>query len=168
MPRWAVASVDGDMPPNKSIGPMSFCCHQSFKALVVISTPSAWTTCSLPHRRTCRLWCEPSFSGGSHSAAAIHRLARSDQISAGLAYPSGTDVYAIHAHNRRRRAMLDELMAWRNAIAHNDFDPAVFGSAPILHLQQIRRWRSALTGLSDGFDRVLRDHLTGILGVAPW
>jgi hypothetical protein len=32
----------------------------------------------------------------------------------------------------------------------------------------VRRWRSALNGLCDGFDRVLRDHLTGILGAAPW
>ena len=76
--------------------------------------------------------------------------------------------YAIHAHNRRRKAMLDELMVWRNAISHNDFDPAVFGPDPALHLQQVRRWRSALNGLCEGFDRVLRDRLTALLGVAPW
>jgi hypothetical protein len=27
--------------------------------------------------------------------------------------------------------MLDELMRWRNAIAHNDFDPATFGPNPV-------------------------------------
>jgi len=82
--------------------------------------------------------------------------------------PFWEDVYAQHAQNRRRKVMLDELMTWRNAIAHNDFDPDVFGPNPALHLRQVRRWRSALRGLSDGFDRVLRDHLTGILGGAPW
>lgn len=107
------------------------------------------------------LWGQP-FSRGNPQAGAIG----SDFGRFGL--PFWDDVYAIHAHNRRRKAMLDELMAWRNAIAHNDFDPAVFGPAPIVRLQQIRRWRSALRGLSDGFDRVLRNHLTGILGVAPW
>jgi len=64
--------------------------------------------------------------------------------------------------------MLDELMAWRNVIAHNDFDPAVFGPDPVLQIQQVRRWRSAVNALCDGFDRVLRDHLTGTLGAAPW
>lgn len=85
-----------------------------------------------------------------------------------LSLPFWNDVYGVHAHNRRRRAMLDELMAWRNAIAHNDFDPAVFGPDPTLHLRQVRRWRSAINGLCDGFDRVLRDHLTGIFGTTPW
>ena len=85
-----------------------------------------------------------------------------------LGLPFWDDVYGIHVHNRRRRALLDELMAWRNAIAHHDFDPAVFGPDPMLHLQQVRRWRNALSGLCNGFDRALRDHLTGILEAAPW
>jgi hypothetical protein len=59
-------------------------------------------------------------------------------------------------------------MVWRNAIAHNDFDPAVFGPDPILHLAQVRRWRSALNGLCNSFDRALRNHLTGIVGAAAW
>src|SRR5213592_1263776 len=66
------------------------------------------------------LWGQP-FSRGNPQAGAIG----SDFGRLGL--PFWDEVYDVHAHNRRRRALLDELMAWRNAIAHNDFDPAVFG-----------------------------------------
>jgi hypothetical protein len=107
------------------------------------------------------LWGQP-FGRGNPQASAIG----SDFGRFGL--PFWNEVYAVHAHNHRRRALLDELMVWRNAIAHNDFDPAVFGPDPTLHLQKVRRWRSGLNGLCDRFDRVLREHLTGILGSAPW
>ena len=107
------------------------------------------------------LWGQP-FGRGNPQAGAIG----SDFGRLGL--PFWDDVYGIHVHNRKRRALLDELMAWRNAIAHNDFDPDLFGSDPILHLRQVRSWRSALNGLCRAFDRGLRAHLTGILGAAPW
>jgi len=77
-------------------------------------------------------------------------------------------VNGLHAANQRRRELLDELMRWRNAIAHNDFDPATFGANPVLHLAEVRGWRNALSGLCPAFDTVMRDHLTGMLGVAPW
>lgn len=78
------------------------------------------------------------------------------------------DVYSLHALHTRRRELLDELMRWRNAIAHNDFDPALFGPDPVLHLEEVRRWRSALNSLSQAFDTVMRNHLTTMLGAAPW
>ncbi len=107
------------------------------------------------------LWGQP-FSRGNPQAGTIG----SDFGRFGL--PFWDDVYAAHAQNRRRKELLDELMGWRNAIAHNDFDPAVFGPDPTLRLQQVRAWRSALNRLCNAFDRVLRDHLTGMLGAAPW
>jgi hypothetical protein len=82
--------------------------------------------------------------------------------------PFWEEVYALHARNARRREMLDELTLWRNAIAHNDFDPATFGTNPVLHLAQVRAWRSALNGLCQAFDTVMRNYLTGMLGTAPW
>src|SRR5229473_2868809 len=33
---------------------------------------------------------------------------------------------------------------------------------------QVRAWRSVLNSLCVAFDRVLRAHLTGMLGAAPW
>lgn len=77
-------------------------------------------------------------------------------------------VYALNAPNQRRRELLDELVAWRNAIAHNDFDPAIFGNNPVLHLVQVRAWRRALNLLAQAFDSVMYNYLTGLLGVDPW
>jgi hypothetical protein len=77
------------------------------------------------------------------------------------------EVYSIHTHNERRRELLDELMVWRNAIAHNDFDLALFGQDPVLQLVQVRAWRSALNGLCQAFDTVMCNRLTRILGASP-
>jgi hypothetical protein len=82
--------------------------------------------------------------------------------------PFWEEVYALHALNERRRELLDELMRWRNAIAHNDFDPAAFGPHPVLHLGEVQAWRSALNSLGRSFDAVMRNHLTGMLGAEPW
>jgi hypothetical protein len=84
----------------------------------------------------------------------------------GLAF--WNEVYGVHALNERRREILDELIRWRNAIAHQDFDPALFGPDPVLHLPDVRAWRSALNFLAQSFDRVMRVHLTVLLGAAPW
>jgi hypothetical protein len=111
--------------------------------------------------RTQFLWGQP-FSRGNPQAGAIG----SDFGRFGL--PFWDEVSGVHAHNPRRRELLDELMRWRNAIAHNDFDPTIFGPDPVLHLPQVRAWRSALNGLCAAFDRVMRVHLTGMLGAAPW
>jgi hypothetical protein len=78
------------------------------------------------------------------------------------------EVDALHALHRRRRELLDELVRWRNAIAHNDFDPAHFGPDPVLHLQEVRQWRSALNGLCPAFDTGMRQRLGFMLGAFPW
>jgi len=78
------------------------------------------------------------------------------------------EVYSLHMQNERRRELLDELMSWRNAIAHNDFDPLIFGQDPVLQLVQVRAWRSALNGLCIAFDTVICDFLTKTLGGSPW
>jgi hypothetical protein len=78
------------------------------------------------------------------------------------------DVTAHHHQNARRREYLDELNEWRNAIAHQSFDPSRFGPTPTLHLATVRQWRSSLNGLAVSFDAVMRARLTTTLGVAPW
>ena len=70
--------------------------------------------------------------------------------------------------NDRRREMLEELNAWRNAIAHQDFDPRTLGGTTALHLARVRGWRSALNRLAQSFDEIMFVHLGEILGFPPW
>lgn len=70
--------------------------------------------------------------------------------------------------NDRRRELLQRLNDWRNAIAHQDFDPAKLGGATTLHLATVRGWRRALNRLAHSFDNVMRRHLHTLLGAPPW
>lgn len=70
--------------------------------------------------------------------------------------------------NADRRAKLEELNHWRNAIAHQRFDPAVLGGRTTLGLQQVRGWRLACQGLAFALDAVVAAHLTKLCGNAPW
>lgn len=76
-------------------------------------------------------------------------------------------VQARDRRNARRRAHLERLSAWRNAIAHQDLDPAKLVPARV-RLQDVTTWRSACNGLAVEFDRVVRAHLRSLVGVAPW
>jgi hypothetical protein len=80
-------------------------------------------------------------------------------------------VYALGAAYRIRRARLDQVAIWRNAIAHQDFrrparDAATAGSRA--DLPTIRSWRTALDQLAGGVDRVMHRELTRITGAEPW
>jgi len=76
------------------------------------------------------------------------------------------NVLALDARNDRRREMLGKAIDWRNAIAHQDFSKV--GGDPTLHLTQVRAWRRSFGALADHFDNAMRDHLTLLLGHAPW
>ncbi len=85
----------------------------------------------------------------------------------GLAFWPLVDVR--RPENPARRAALEELSAWRNAIAHQDFSASmVRAGRPNLALAQVRVWRKACDGLARAFDEVLRDHLGRLTGSAPW
>lgn len=79
-----------------------------------------------------------------------------------------TDVYALDARNERRRELLQELIDWRNAIAHQDFDPVVPGGIPTLHLARVRAWRSTVNALARSFDQAMYNYLQGVVGTPPW
>jgi hypothetical protein len=79
-----------------------------------------------------------------------------------------TEVNTQDTRNGRRRELLQELMNWRNAIAHQDFDPVAPGGSPTLHLATVRAWRSAIGGLARSFDRAMWAYLSGLIGAAPW
>ena len=79
------------------------------------------------------------------------------------------EVDARRPETPARRAALEELNSWRNAIAHQDFTAAMLSSGrPSLRLAQVRGWRKACDGLARSFDEVLRDHLQTLTGVVPW
>jgi hypothetical protein len=77
-------------------------------------------------------------------------------------------VCAQDTRNPDRRTQLDELNTWRNAIAHQDFDPAKLGGTTTLRLEQVRGWRRACEQLAQSFDEVLRSHVQSLIGTSPW
>jgi hypothetical protein len=78
------------------------------------------------------------------------------------------EVQARDSRNKGRMDILLELNEWRNAIAHQDFDPARLGGSASLRLAQVRTWRSVCDALSVAFDAVMRDFIRSVIGVAPW
>lgn len=78
------------------------------------------------------------------------------------------NAYALDARNDRRRQLLQELIDWRNAIAHQDFDPVAPGGTPTLHLGRVRAWRSAANALARSFDQAMYNYLQGVVGTPPW
>ena len=79
---------------------------------------------------------------------------------------------AVDAHrpaNPSRRILLEELNEWRNAIAHQDFAPAMLRSGrPALQLAQVQGWRKVCEGLAQSFDEVLHAYIQVKTGTAPW
>jgi hypothetical protein len=76
-----------------------------------------------------------------------------------------TAVYSLQSRNDARREKLDELIEWRNAIAHQDFSKV---GPPTLQLGSVRRWRRAVSVLAENFDQVMYNYLSGLLPAAPW
>jgi hypothetical protein len=79
-----------------------------------------------------------------------------------------TEVCALDARNDRRRGQLQELVDWRNAIAHQDFDPVAPDGAPTLHLAKVRAWRRVVNALAHQFDEVMYNYLHALSGDPPW
>ena len=63
---------------------------------------------------------------------------------------------------------LEALNDWRNAIAHQDFDPDKLGGTVVLRLNRVRQWRSLLNRMARVMDAMLARHLQTLLGVCPW
>ncbi len=78
------------------------------------------------------------------------------------------EVRAAHPVAGTRHDLLLTLNAWRNAIAHQDFDPDRLGGSTRLRLATVIGWRVACHGLARTFDGVLRNHLTRVTGTTPW
>ena len=99
--------------------------------------------------------------GNPHAGAIGH-----DFNGLGMAFWELVD--AVDKRNRRRRSLLDELNRWRNAIAHQDFDPAALGGRTTVTLGMIRSWRSACDTLAVSFDLVVWRYAAKITDTVPW
>jgi hypothetical protein len=77
-------------------------------------------------------------------------------------------VKELDTRNDARRELLAELNDWRNAIAHQDFDPVRLGAGATLRLSEVNAWRRACSQLAQAFDEVARTHLRSLLGSFPW
>jgi hypothetical protein len=80
-------------------------------------------------------------------------------------WPAVLAVDPSHAVRRHRLAMLG---AWRNAIAHHDYDAAELGGTITLTIAQVRDWRIDCHSLAIAFDEVVRIHLHATTGASPW
>ncbi len=74
-------------------------------------------------------------------------------------------VYELDERNRTRRKSLQELNAWRNAIAHHD--PELLATRS-LRLRHVTDWRRVCENLAYSFDEVMRIHIGSITGSSPW
>lgn len=84
-----------------------------------------------------------------------------------LGLPFWEKVNQLDARNKKRKKALEKLNDWRNAIAHQDFDPGILGGT-ILRLKGVRAWRAACDQLANSFDRLLAQHILQLVGVTPW
>lgn len=66
-----------------------------------------------------------------------------------------------------RQRSLEEMNAWRNAVAHQDFSRALV-SREVVALRQVRRWRAVCDLLAAELDRTLQEHLLLLTGIEPW
>jgi hypothetical protein len=75
----------------------------------------------------------------------------------------------MHARNERRRELLDEMMDWRNAIAHQDFTKPRLKGQTEIDLATVRRYRSVCDALAGFFDRAALAYIVSVAGKgASW
>lgn len=106
------------------------------------------------------------------------KLDRQNATSASLGHDFGlfgfrfwAAVDALGPQYPARRRRLDQLNAWRNAIAHQDFDrladdPLTAGTRP--ELPTFRTWRRSLDQLACGIDGAMSTEVADITGDSPW
>lgn len=84
-----------------------------------------------------------------------------------LGFKFWDEVKNMDRRNEHRQATLSNLNEWRNAIAHQDFDPTKLGRTT-LRLADVRRWREACKGLARAFDHVVAERVAVLAGSRPW
>lgn len=69
---------------------------------------------------------------------------------------------------KAHQSALKTINEWRNAIAHQNFDPAKLGGSAVLRHAQIKIWRKSCDALTVAFDAVLSRYLTRMTGIQSW
>lgn len=77
------------------------------------------------------------------------------------------EVIRVDSRNRSRQQRLERMNRWRNAIAHQSFDPERL-TPRVITFSRVRHWRRSCNGLAASFDRVMSRHLSSIVGALPW
>ncbi len=90
------------------------------------------------------------------------------RLGTGLGTAFWDDVDGHDPRSATCRAGLESLNAWRNAVAHQDFDPSKLGGIVTLRLSHVKRWRRQCRILARSFDGVMRRRLQTLTGTAPW
>jgi len=80
------------------------------------------------------------------------------------------EVYTMDERNQRRRRALDEMVDWRNAIGHQDFNKPTLKGQQAIHLRQVQGYRSTCNALAGFFDRAALDHVRSVMAdpAATW
>lgn len=76
-------------------------------------------------------------------------------------------VCQLDSLNAVRKADLELLNEWRNAIAHQDFTGPLGGIAT-LHLSHVKKWRRACDSLASTLNNLIRQQLKTLTGSYPW
>ncbi len=76
------------------------------------------------------------------------------------------DVKALHVRNERRLALLESMVRWRNAIAHQDFasQAQALGHRTEVTLSEVRTFRRACNELARSFDRAVGTFIEVMVG----
>jgi hypothetical protein len=74
----------------------------------------------------------------------------------------------VDPRTRALRAELEQLNEWRNAIAHNNYDPTALGATIELRIGRVRQWRRVCGDLANLFDTVMATNIEFMTGVRPW
>jgi RiboL-PSP-HEPN len=78
------------------------------------------------------------------------------------------ELQKVDARSTIWKDQLENLNHWRNAIAHQDFDPTKLGGTTNLRLATVRRWHAGCRRLARTIDEAMRRQLQVVTGTFPW
>lgn len=171
----AHAAVGGAGPGRR------FATQQINQAYVTALSSQFQGFCRDLHSEAVDYLCGPPGTGDARMDMLRLRLTTGRKLDAGNPNPGnlGSDfgffnfdlwaaLKARDPKNGEHQKALEMLNKWRNAIAHQDFDPAKLGGRVTVRLADVRRWRRTCEELAAEMDPAVGSHVGTILGANPW